>query len=286
MRDVQRPNSTTSATMTASRTALSNMGQRFVFGLLWLVIALTCLAWGEWPWTIFVTLCAIVGVLEFYGLARGRPMEGVAWVGVPAVVAIVLGFELAQAAVIVGALVAAAVGALIGARILRRSPSAGVMTVAGLIYVAVPLGVAVLLRRELGVFGVLLALMITVGSDTFAYVGGRMFGKTPLAPRISPKKTVEGMVIGLIGGGVLAATVLAMAGGLTVSSLIIPLLGPPLAVIGDLLESSLKRHFDVKDSHLPRLNIIPGHGGVLDRADSLLLVAPFLAIVLTIIGML
>lgn len=283
---MQHPNSTTSATTTAGRSALSNMGQRFVFGLIWLVVALACLAWGEWPWTIFVAFGAMVGVLEFCGLAHDRPIQGVGWVGAPAAAVIVVGFELADAAVIVGALVAAAVCGLIGARVLQRSPGAGLMTVLGLVYVAVPLGVTVLLRRELGVFGVLLALMITAGSDTFAYFGGRMFGKTPLAPRISPKKTVEGMVIGLIGGGVLAAAVLAMAGGLTPSSLIIPLLGPPLAVIGDLFESGLKRHFDIKDSHLPHFNVIPGHGGVLDRTDSLLLVAPFLAIVLTIIGML
>ncbi|MBK9125015.1 MAG: phosphatidate cytidylyltransferase [Chloroflexi bacterium] len=283
---MQRPKSTTSATTTAGRSALSNMGQRFVFGLIWLVVALTCLAWGEWPWTIFVAFGAMVGVVEFCALAHGRPIEGVAWVGAPAAAVIVVGFELGETAVVVGALVAAAVGALIGARFLQRTSGAALMTILGLVYVAVPLGITVLLRRELGVFGVLLALMITAGSDTFAYFGGRMFGRTPLAPRISPKKTVEGMVIGLVGGAVLAAAVLAMAGGLTLSSLIIPLLGPPLAVIGDLLESALKRYFDVKDSHLPRFNVIPGHGGVLDRTDSLLLVAPFLAIVLTIIGML
>lgn len=283
---MQRPRSTTSATTTAGRPALSNMGQRFVFGLIWLAVVLLCLAWGEWPWAIFVTVGAVVGVVEFYALAHGRPIQGVAWVGAPATAVIVIGFQLGDVAVIVGALAAAAVGALAAARASQRASGAALMTLIGLVYVAVPLGVTVLLRRELGVFGVLLALMITAGSDTFAYFGGRMFGKTPLAPRISPKKTVEGMVIGLIGGGVLAAAVLAMAGGLTLPSLIIPLLGPPVAVIGDLLESGLKRRFGAKDSHLPHFDVIPGHGGVLDRVDSILLVAPFLAIVLGIIGIL
>jgi phosphatidate cytidylyltransferase len=271
-----------------NRPALTNMQIRILAGIPWLAGALFCLVAGEWPWAIFITLGAVAGVLEFYGMAHGRPEQPVAWVGAFATVAIMIGVEINQTAIWLGAVVAAAIVSL--AVTMFRSRTTAVkqtlMTLAGLVYVAFPLATTEVLRREIGVFGVLLAIFITVGTDTFAYFGGRLWGKRPLAPRISPKKTVEGLYCGLIGGAILTAILMAMSGGLYGAGLLIPLFGPPLAVIGDLLESALKRHYQVKDSHLPRLNIIPGHGGVLDRADSLLLVAPFVTAIMALVGML
>lgn len=268
--------------------ALTNMQIRILAGIPWLLGALVCLVAGEWPWAFFITLGAVVGVLEFYGLAHGRPEQPVAWAGGLATLAIMIGVEINQVPLWAGALVAAGVVSFVVAML--RSPQNAVrqtlMTLAGLFYVALPLATTEVLRREIGIFGVLLAIFITVGTDTFAYFGGRLWGKRPLAPRISPKKTVEGFYCGLIGGAILTAILLALSGGLYGAGILIPLFGPPLAVIGDLLESALKRHYQVKDSHLPRLNIIPGHGGVLDRADSLLLVAPFVTLVMALIGLL
>ena len=271
-----------------NRPALNNMQIRILAGIPWLAGALLCLIAGEWPWAIFITLGALVGVLEFYGLAHGRPEQPVAWVGAAATAAIMVGVEINQTPLWLGALVAA--GVISFAVTMARSPQNAIkqtlMTLAGLFYIALPLATTEVLRREIGIFGVLLAIFITVGTDTFAYFGGRLWGKRPLAPRISPKKTVEGFYCGLVGGAILTAILMAMSGSLYGAGLLIPLFGPPLAVIADLLESALKRHYQVKDSHLPRLNIIPGHGGVLDRADSLLLVAPFVTLVMAIIGML
>lgn len=261
---------------------------RILAGLPWLAGALLCLVLGEWPWAIFITLGAVVGVLEFYAMARGRPEQPVAWIGALATLAIMIGVEIDSAVLWVGALAAAAAGAF--AIALTRNATTAVqqtgMTVLGLLYVALPLATTEVLRRDIGVFGVLLAIFITVGTDTFAYFGGRMWGKRKLAPRISPKKTVEGLYAGLIGGALLTSVLLALSGGLYGAGLLIPLLGPPLAVIGDLIESALKRHYGAKDSHLPHFNIIPGHGGVLDRADSLLLVAPFVTAMLALMGLL
>lgn len=268
--------------------ALTNMQIRILAGIPWLAGALLCLIAGEWPWAIFITLGAVVGVLEFYGMAHGRPEQPVAWVGTIATLAIMIGVEINQTPLWLGALAAAGIVSFVVA--MGRSPQNAVkqtlMTLAGLIYVALPLATTEVLRREIGIFGVLLAIFITVGTDTFAYFGGRLWGKRPLAPRISPKKTVEGLYSGLVGGAILTAILMALSGGLYGAGILIPLFGPPLAVIGDLLESALKRHYQVKDSHLPRLNIIPGHGGVLDRADSLLLVAPFVTAVMALIGLL
>lgn len=270
----------------SARPGLTNMHVRILAGIPWLAGALLCLALGEWPWAIFITLGAVVGVLEFYGLAHGRPEHPVMWAGAAATVAIMIGVEIQHNALWLGALAAAGIVAYVVAfgRDRANAVRQAAMTLAGLVYVALPLASTEVLRRDVGVFGVLLAIFITVGTDTAAYFGGRIWGKRPLAPRISPKKTVEGFIVGLIGGSLLTGTLLAMAGGLHGAGILIALLGPPLAVTGDLFESALKRFYGAKDSHLPRFNIIPGHGGVLDRADSLLLVAPFVMLMLALMG--
>ncbi|MBD7986452.1 phosphatidate cytidylyltransferase [Luteimonas sp. Sa2BVA3] len=123
----------------------------------------------------------------------------------------------------------------------------------------------------------LLALMIVWATDTGAYFAGRAFGKRKLAPRISPNKTVAGLV-----GGALLGVVVAMAGawmlgtGLAQLPLValVALLTVLFSVVGDLLESLLKRHVGVKDSG----NLIPGHGGVMDRIDSVLAALPVFAL--------
>ena len=109
-------------------------------------------------------------------------------------------------------------------------------------------------------------LLITYLTDTFAYFGGMLFGKHKLNERISPKKTIEGAICGYL-GGVLIGLIFGLIflslpkTLIIVSSLIIPI----FSQIGDLAMSSVKRHFDCKDFS----NILPGHGGVLDRIDSL-----------------
>lgn len=139
------------------------------------------------------------------------------------------------------------------------------------VYIGLPLGalVAVLDVAGRGAVG-LLALAIII-SDSGQYYSGRTFGRRPLAPSISPKKTVEGAV-----GGVLFATLwMAIAGSyvFAVPVWLLALLGAAislLGIIGDLFESLLKRSAGIKDSS----NLIPGHGGVLDRIDSWLFAAP------------
>lgn len=117
-------------------------------------------------------------------------------------------------------------------------------------------------------------------NDTFAYFTGKILGKTPLAPKISPRKTIEGSVGGLI-FSVLAGWILHYVfNGLSLSewmglASIIVVFGS----LGDLLESSLKRRFSVKDSG----NFIPGHGGILDRFDSAIVAAPMVILYLFLI---
>ena len=117
------------------------------------------------------------------------------------------------------------------------------------------------------------------GTDTFAYVTGMLIGKHPLAPSISPKKTVEGSVGGTLGAVLLAVLVRPhIFSDITVGHVVIAVLvGSIMSQIGDLFASRLKREVGVKDYG----TILLGHGGILDRFDSILFAAPAIWLVLT-----
>ena len=192
--------------------------------------------------TAVVAACALVGL------------------GVPVVIVLL------SALVIVGAL---AVGA--------GQPGPGVLlnvaaALLPILYVGVPLGALAAVRTTAGRESVLLLAIAIIVSDSAQYYTGRAFGRRPLAPSISPKKTVEGAI-----GGLLIATAAFTAGARWVfpasSPLVIALVGAVIAgagIVGDLFESLLKRSAGMKDSS----SLIPGHGGVLDRIDSWLFAAP------------
>ena len=141
-----------------------------------------------------------------------------------------------------------------------------------ILYLGLPIGAVVAVRTSAGREAVLLLLATIMVSDTAQYYGGRWLGRTPLAPAISPKKTVEGALFGLVAG--IALMLAVVTPGLDQST--VPqraLLGAAivgLGIAGDLFESQLKRGAGVKDTSA----LIPGHGGMLDRIDSLLFAAP------------
>jgi phosphatidate cytidylyltransferase len=120
----------------------------------------------------------------------------------------------------------------------------------------------------------ILVLLAGVWSfDTGAYLVGRAIGRRPFLPWISPKKTLEGVLGGLVVATLVVALVLGMSGSSPLEALLLgPLLGA-VAQAGDLAESLLKRAAGVKDSG----TLLPGHGGILDRVDSILFAAPVLA---------
>jgi len=146
------------------------------------------------------------------------------------------------------------------------------------VYIGLSLGCLVGVHAIVGREGVILLIATVAISDTAQYYTGRAFGRTPLAPLRSPKKTREGA----IGGFVIAPIFLGLAGPYLLPAYpwywhaALALCIVPTGIAGDLFESMLKRAADMKDSG----SLIPGHGGVLDRIDALLFAAPIYYIVL------
>lgn len=146
------------------------------------------------------------------------------------------------------------------------------------LYLGLPIGAMIAIRETRGREALFLLMLTVVVSDTAQYYTGRMFGRRPLAPEISPKKTIEGAIGGFVFGGVLLGVVgawwLPAVPALLRATLGVTVVA--LGIAGDLFESMLKRSAGVKDSS----TLIPGHGGVLDRIDALLFAAPIYYVVL------
>lgn len=274
---------------------LSNTAQRVLTGVVVApVVLLAVIAGGIW-FTLVALLVAVVAVIEFYMLASNRLSQGSTLVGVPAVVVTVLAFHFGEPLLLVAALVVCMAVTFVlemaRHRDVRRSLIQVGMTLAGVVYIGLPAGFLITLRAipggtviSTGIMWILLILCVTWGTDIFAYVGGRLWGKTPLAPKISPKKTREGAIVGVIGGIVPALILLAVTGNFGVATILFTVFGPLVAIVGDLFESALKRYFQVKDSHVAGLDLLPGHGGILDRIDALLLVSAFAYVMFNLFG--
>jgi phosphatidate cytidylyltransferase len=158
-----------------------------------------------------------------------------------------------------------------------RDATAGVFAAA---YLPLMAGfVMLMLAADNGQQQVLIFILLAVASDIGGYVAGVLFGRHPLAPSVSPKKSWEGLA---------GSFILSMAVGLTGAILLLevnPVVGlalgfltPLTATLGDLAESLIKRDLELKDMG----SLLPGHGGVLDRLDSLLLSAPFVYLLLSV----
>jgi phosphatidate cytidylyltransferase len=257
---------------TSSAGAGSNLALRFLSAAVLLPITFGA-AWlgGLW-WTILVGAFAGAMAWEWSRIvtSNGSSAAGLFnMAGAAAIIATAGAVELTYLGSATFALMVLALGAGLAA-VLARGERLGWL-VLGVFYVGLPSMAIVWIRAEpdgLAVLAWMLALVIAV--DTGAYVAGRSIGGPKLAPRISPKKTWAGLA-----GGVAAALLIgAISAFLLGWSHTVPLIliSGVLAVVeqaGDLAESAFKRRFGVKDSS----QLIPGHGGVLDRVDGLLAVS-------------
>jgi phosphatidate cytidylyltransferase len=223
-----------------------------------------------------VVLAGGLALFEFYRLCFSD--RGHSWlIGIGLTGFAVLIFGTHRPEIIVPTLLATLIG-IISVPLLSRAPLEqslrdGAMTLFGILYLGLTLG-ALSMTRLLpqGEWLIFFLLLVTWASDTGAYYIGTLYGRHRLAPTISPKKTVEGLVGGLIGAIIVAYAArwwfLPELSGF--DCLVLATLLTITGLWGDLTESAMKRSAGMKDSG----GILPGHGGMLDRLDSLLFTAP------------
>ncbi len=259
---------------------------RLVSGAVFVPILIALSLAGRTVFLGFVLLFVLLGLLEFYRLLMAKGERPYRILGVAAGLLLVISvyFRLGVHA----NLLLTVVLVLTMTVELFRADNRGAVdaiggTLFGVFYVAW-LGSHLVSLRELprmagisygsGAEFILFLFLCTWGCDTGAYLTGRAAGKHPLLARVSPKKSVEGALGGLVAGGLLG-----LAAGMTFADLLGPgrgfwfgLLIAGSGQVGDLVESLLKRDAAVKDSVAAMT--IPGHGGVLDRFDSILFAAP------------
>lgn len=244
---------------------------------------------GGLPWAIAIGVVSILGALEFYGGVRRTGARPVEWAGLLAVALFVVSMRTYERSTI-GSLFPAVLTLLLilsfCAELLRtkRSPLVNVgATVFGAIYVGWLISHLVVLRgipgNDVTVWGyrsspgawlVMYTFLCTWACDTGAYFIGRAYGKTKLAPKLSPNKTIEGAVGGLVCSVLVAAIVGAIIKLPPQHALGLGAIFGVLTQVGDLSESAIKRELQIKDFG----NMFPGHGGILDRFDSLLFTGP------------
>ena len=281
---------------------LTNLLVRTISALLYGGVFLGAIVWSKWSLGAVFALIVVAAAVEFYNLCRKSGSNPMTTMGVALSLALFgLAFTIFN---VWGAEVTELTGRVVFGLALyimlmlpcvfvcelwRKSetPIANIATTfMGVIYVALPMSLLLfipqLLVGEWSAKALLAYLFIIWGNDIFAYLVGITLGKHRMCERISPKKSWEGFVGGLVGAiaiavgaGYLFEGNLYVWGGL---GLIVALTG----VAGDLVESLLKRSAEVKDSGC----VMPGHGGALDRFDALLLSVPFAFVYLLIVGLL
>lgn len=253
---------------------MNDLAIRSLVGLGLVVLAGLALVLGGWVLWLIVSAAALVMIAEWAGLhAATIPQRTIAQ-GAMALPLIVMAPFVMGPGII--ALLAVAVVAIATWIIARRAAIGG-----GIVYVGLPvLSLLALRAHDAGLLLAFWAMALVWATDIGAYFAGRTIGGPKLAPILSPNKTWAGLI-----GGVVTATAFAFA--LHVFAHLpfrLVIATPALALLaqgGDLYESWLKRRAGLKDSG----NILPGHGGLLDRLDGLVPVAPVAALIVVLIGL-
>ena len=280
---------------------MRNLLVRAASGVVLFGVVLGAILWSKWSFAALLLAIIVGGQIEFYRMAQKAGYWPQRAMGVASGILIfIVAFALmwlfdksseldSRYLMITGGLVLYIILLLplmFICELFRKSatPIANIATsLMGVVYVAMPLSLLLFIPLLLGggewkPWTLLFYIFIIWANDVFAYLFGITLGKHRLFERISPKKSWEGFVGGLIGAmgmGYLAATIM---GGDHIEWIGMALIAAITGVFGDLVESLFKRSVDVKDSG----QVIPGHGGWLDRFDALLLSVPFAFIYLVI----
>ena len=287
---------------------LKNFLVRTASGAVLLGIVLAAIFSGVWGYGALLLFITVVGVWEFYGLARAKGSEPQRCMGV--LMSIVLFFAgfvpslyiynvIDKSELLVDGLLLLMLCAILLVLTFvievfrnRKTPIYNIATtIMGTLYVALPMATLMIIPAILNVviycsdtwipWVFLFYLLLVWGNDVFAYLVGVTMGKHRMCERLSPKKSWEGFAGGIAGSvavGAIAAAVLGGSYGVWIGLAVVVALS---SVVGDLIESMFKRDAGVKDSG----SIMPGHGGILDRFDALIISAPFALIYLWVVMM-
>ena len=262
------------------------MIKRTITVVVGLPIVLLLVYLGGLPLILFCIAMALVGLKELYMALSGKHLP-IHWVG--------YGFAVAYFAVLhfltYGAVMIALTAFVIAIQVAlviffnKLTLKDCIATVYGALYIPFLLGFIVLVRgHELGHYFVWLIFTSAFGCDTFAYLAGTTIGKHKLKGTPSPNKSVEGLfggVIGAAGVGALYGLGVVRFGTpdsqFVIQATVISAVGAVFCIFGDMAASAIKRHTGIKDFG----NLFPGHGGVVDRIDSILLAAPVIFVFMT-----
>lgn len=278
---------------------LKTLATRSMSAVIFVIVLMGCLLWNYYSFSIFFFIVSMLALNEFYKIAgklnaAAYKIPGFifgilvyfSFVTIPGIEFIINLYlhKLFKTLLILGPFIILSVG-LFSKK--ENSIRNSVFTIAGVLYSVLPFA---LLNELVLIKGasfenpfnpmILLGIILLIWSnDTFAYLGGSLLGKNKMIERVSPGKTWEGTAI-----GVLVTFGLSFLFNMLIYPLqsnlwlILGIAVPVLATIGDLVESKLKREAGIKDSG----NIMPGHGGILDRFDSLIFVSPFVYVLFNI----
>ena len=269
---------------------IKNLWVRTLSGAVLAVVVLGAIVWSQWSFGLLLALLLVGGMAEFYALMEKRGSRPQKLVGVVAgLVLFALNFAFVSDDIqILGsahrafgcglAFLLLLLPAMFVCELYRRdeNPAGNIATtLLGVIYVALPLSlmcyIPILGSETWDPAPMLFYIFIIWANDVFAYLVGMTLGRHRLFERLSPKKSWEGFFGGIVGAVALGLVAARVLDGSYVAWGGLALVAAATGVLGDLAESMFKRAAGVKDSG----SLIPGHGGVLDRFDAMLLSAPF-----------
>jgi phosphatidate cytidylyltransferase len=267
---------------------MNELTKRILVALVGIPAIVILIFLGDWYFFILVLLISLVAQLEFYDMQIKKKFQPQRINGIIAGVLLLLGIQTGEWQSI-GIGVVFVLMFILAFEMFRHHDNVSInvgITLVGILYIPLFLGTLIYTKSyvddrfiniQYAGFKYIMMILITIWiCDTFAYAFGKLFGKHKLYEKVSPNKTIEGGVAGLL-GAIITIIVVKSFNILPLSWVSAVIIGFTVGVIGqmgDLIESWFKRDAGVKDSS----SILPGHGGMLDRFDSLLFLSPSLFI--------